>query len=48
MNIQKFKSMKQLISKKVDTIQDIEQESKLTYLLITENILQSDVTIKKE
>jgi len=40
MNIQKFKSMKQLISKKVDTIQDIEQESKLTYLLITENILQ--------
>jgi len=41
MNIQKFKSIKQLIAKKVDTIQDIEQENQLTYLMITENILQS-------
>ena len=40
MNIQKFKSMKQLISKKVDTIQEIEQENQQTYFLITENIVQ--------
>ena len=41
MNIQKFKSIKQLIVKKVDMIQEIEQENQLTYLMITENILQS-------
>ena len=41
MNIQKFKSIKQLIAKKVDMIQEIEQENQLTYLMITENILQS-------
>ena len=32
--------MKQLISKKVDTIQEIEQENQQTYFLITENIVQ--------
>jgi len=41
MNIQQFKSKKQSISKKVDTIQDIEQENKRAYIDITTTILNS-------
>ena len=41
MNIQKFKSMKQLISKKVEIIIQLEKENKSAYFEITKNILDS-------
>jgi len=41
MNIQKFKSIKQLIAKKVDMIQEIEQDNKLAYYKISKGILEA-------